>query len=146
MEFPGAPFSTQYNLDFGFVTWTEFWAQLGLGLDNTFKNILEFSNSINCQQFKEVGEVQYTNLNNINFDCGRYKLYCEVLGNCTDYEEDLLGLREFQQNKTISSEGWGSKDEKTGFCGSTLINDRFAISAAHCHKLDEDEVQTITIR
>ena len=37
MEFPGEPFSTQYNLDFGFVIWTEFWTQLGLGLDNTFK-------------------------------------------------------------------------------------------------------------
>ena len=103
-------------------------------------------NRINWQQFKEVGDVTYTNRKDPNFDCGRYKLFCELNGNCTA-GEDVLDLRESGEKEiVVSDEGWASTDEITGYCGATLINDRFAITAGHCHKIDSKDIQRVTIR
>ena len=81
--------------------------------------------------FQEVGGASYTNLKDSNFDCGRYKTYCEIQEDCT--EEDLTqGVDGIRRNVTY--EGWGSDNEETPGCSTTLINDRFAISAGHCFK------------
>ena len=81
--------------------------------------------------FQEVGGASYTNLKDSNFDCGRYKTYCEIQGDCTS--EDLSQFRKGPP-KNVTFGGWGYENVTTDGCSTTLINDRFAISAAHCYK------------
>ena len=81
--------------------------------------------------FQEVGGASYTNIKDRNFDCGRYKNYCDIQEDCT--AEDLTqGIDGTPRN--VTDGGWGYEEEITDGCGITLINDRFAVSAGHCFK------------
>ena len=81
--------------------------------------------------FQEVDGSSYTNIKDSNFDCGRYKTYCEIQEDCT---EEFLTQGIDGKPRNVSYEGWGNENEETPGCSTTLINDKFALSAAHCYK------------
>ena len=88
--------------------------------------------SFNTITLQEVNGASYTNIKDSNFDCGRYKTYCEIQEDCT--EEFLTQGIDGKKPRDVSYEGWGNEIKETPGCSTTLINDRFAISAAHCFK------------
>ena len=97
---------------------------------------LEF---INFNFIQEVGGASYTNFKDGNFDCGRYKTYCEIQEDCTGNEKQIN-----KQPRNVTYGGWSYNDDKTAGCSTTLINDRFVISAAHCYEDFQSRVDSVT--
>jgi len=126
---------------------------------------------------KEIQELdgQYTDFTGRNFECGRNKKFCELHDICdtqpnpepvdanevtlkieddkieegnsdADIDASLVDLRR-QGGRPI--EVFSSADEvEDPFCGTTVITDRWAVSAAHCYdNLDsEDKKKVVRIR
>ena len=114
---------------------------------------------------------QYTDFTGPNFECGRNKKFCEIddFFPCDpqpntepfDANEVTIKIEEGNSDAGIDAslvdlrqggrptEVFSSADEvEDPFCGTTVITDRWAVSAAHCYdNLDsEDKKKVVRIR
>jgi len=106
-------------------------SQLGVFMAHTCREscgVCGFLSSTNEEEQKSDG-VSYTDYTRSDFDCGRFKL-----------------LKDLNQQDDNSVD---TKTSGSNLCGSTRINDRWVLSAAHCFEKFEpnpDEHRTMTVR
>ena len=87
---------------------------------------------------QEVGDLSYSDYTKDNFDCGRGKLLCEINGEecgakagAKEQDQGMEGAERARRQTEAEAEEEEeyslfrfSADDKSFFCGATIINDR----------------------
>ena len=86
---------------------------------------------------QEVGDLSYSDYTKDNFDCGRGKLLCEINGEecgakagAKEEDQGMEGSERARRQTEAEAEEEEyslfrfSADDKSFFCGATIINDR----------------------